>query len=204
MKLFFYYCKFVFCIGLIFLAACVTIPRLEVTYQTMPKSDVLKGKEIYFSFVDKRSDKDIIGAGAKGIYKTFAGNVNLILSKGEKAGFIDGIYDIESLLKRTFIIYLENRGLTLLSGKKEEIPMLTISLRDVVLDLSRNRWIARMSYEAEFIQEGNVLTRTFKGQAEKYRVTGFKQAHEVMSEVVNDMVHKLDAESLFTDLSEHR
>ena len=199
MKLFFSYCKFISFIGLFILAACVTIPQLEITYQTKPKPDVLKGKELYFSFVDKRSNKDIIGAGAKGLYKTFAGNINLIRSEGERDRFIVGIYDIESLLKKTFLIYLENRGLTLLPEKKEEIPTLIISLRDVLLDLSRNRWTAKMNYEAEFIRDGDVVTRRFKGQAEKFRVSGYKQAHEVMSEIVNDMVHKLDVESLFTD-----
>jgi len=202
MKLFFSYFKFVSCIALIFLAACATIPKLEVTYKAMPKSNILDGKEIYFRFIDKRANKDIIGNGAKRIYKDFSGNINYILSKGEKDRFLVGIYDIESLLKETFTLYLENVGLKLVSEKKEGIPELTISLCDFILDLSDHRWIGRINYEAEFIQEGNVLTRKFKGQAEKFRISGFKQAHEVMSDIINDMVNKLDAKSLFLNTSE--
>jgi len=168
----------------------------------MPKSNILEGKEIFFRFIDKRVNKDIIGNGAKGIYKNFSGNINYILSKGEKERFLVGIYDIETLFKKTFTLYLENMGLKLLHERKEGIPELAINLYDFTLDLSGRRWIARIDYEAEFTQEGNVLTRRFKGQSEKFRISGIKQAHQVMSETFNDMVNKLDVKRLFVDISE--
>ncbi len=202
MKLFFSYFKLVSCLALVFFFACATIPKLEVTYNTMPKSNILEGKEIFFRFIDKRVNKDIIGNGAKGIYKNFSGNINYILSKGEKERFLVGIYDIETLFKKTFTLYLENMGLQLLHEQKEGIPELAINLYDFTLDLSGRRWIARINYEAEFIQDGNVLTRTFKGEAEKYRISGIKQAHQVMSETFNDMVNKLDVKRLLVDISE--
>lgn len=202
MKLFFSYFKLVSCLALVFFFACATIPKLEVTYNTMPKSNILEGKEIFFRFIDKRVNKDIIGNGAKGIYKNFSGNINYILSKGEKERFLVGIYDIETLFKKTFTLYLENMGLQLLHEQKEGIPELAINLYDFTLDLSGRRWIARINYEAEFIQDGNVLIRTFKGEAEKYRISGIKQAHQVMSETFNDMVNKLDVKRLLVDISE--
>ena len=200
MRLFFSYFKFVSCLVLIFFTACATIPKLEVTYNTIPKSNILEGKEIYFRFIDKRANKDIIGNGAKGIYTNFSGNINYILSKGEKERFLVRIYDIETLFKTTFTLYFENMGLKLLPERKEGIPELAINLYDFTLDLSGRRWIARIDYEAEFTQEGNVLTRRFKGQAEKFRISGIKQAHQVMSETFNDMVNKLDVKRLFVDI----
>ncbi len=202
MKIFFSYFKLLSCLALVFFFACATIPKLEVTYKTIPKSNILEGKEIYFRFIDKRANKDIIGNGAKGIYKNFSGNINYILSKGEKERFLVGIYDIETLFKKTFTLYLENMGLQLLPERKEGIPELAINLYDFTLDLSGRRWIARIDYEAEFTQEGNVLTRRFKGQAEKFRISGIKQAHQVMSETFNDMLNKLDVKRLFVDISE--
>jgi len=202
MRIFFSYFKLLSCIVLIFFASCATIPKLEVTYNTMPPSNILEGKEIYFAFIDKRTNKDIIGNGAKRIYKNFSGNINYILSKGEKERFLVGIYDIETLFKKTFTLYLENMGLKLLPERKEGIPELAINLYDFTLDLSGRSWIARIDYEAEFSQEGNVLTRRFKGQSEKFRISGIKQAHQVMSETFNDMVNKLDVKKLFTDISE--
>ena len=201
MKKFLSYVKLLSCLALIFFTACGTIPKLEVTYNTMPQSNILEGKEIYFRFIDKRVNKDIIGNKAKRIYKSFSGNINYILSKGEKGKFLVGIYDIDTLFKKTFTLYFENMGLQLLPERKEGIPELAINLYDFTLDLSGRSWIARIDYEAEFSQEGNVLTRRFKGQAEKFRISGLKQAHQVMSETFNDMVHKLDVKGLFTDIS---
>jgi hypothetical protein len=62
----FSYGKLLSCIALIFFTSCTTIPKLQVTYKTTSKSDILQGKELYFKCIDKRSDKDIIGRGAKG------------------------------------------------------------------------------------------------------------------------------------------
>jgi len=201
MKISFFYVKFLSCIALIFFTACATITKLEVTYNTMPQSNILDGKELYFAFIDKRVNKDIIGKGAKRIYKNFSGNINYILLKGEKERFLVGIYDIKTLFNKTFTLHLENMGLKLLPEQKEGIPKLAINLYDFTLDLSGRRWIARIDYEAEFSQEGNVLTRRFKGQSEKFRISRLKQAHEVMSETFNDTVHKLDVKGLFTDIS---
>ena len=195
------YFKLLSCIALIFFTACATITKLEVTYNTTPKSNILEGKELYFAFIDKRVNKDIIGNGAKRIYKNFSGNINYILSKGEKERFLVGIYNIEILFKKTFTLYLENMGLQLLPERKEGIPVLAINLYDFTLDLPGRRWIAKIDYEAEFSQAGNVLTRRFKGQSEKFRISRLKQAHEVMSETFNDTVHKLDVNGLFADIS---
>ena len=195
------YFKLLSCIALIFFTACATITKLEVTYNTTPKSNILEGKELYFAFIDKRVNKDIIGNGAKRIYKNFSGNINYFLSKKEKERFLVGIYNTETFFKKTFTLYLENMGLQLLPERKEGIPVLAINLYDFTLDLPGRRWIAKIDYEAEFTQEGNVLTRRFKGQSEKFRISRLKQAHEVMSETFNDTVHKLDVNGLFADIS---
>lgn len=202
MRLFFSYFKFVLSLSIGIFIACATIPTLNVTYQTIPKSNILEGKEIYFRFIDKRSDKDIIGKGAKEIYKNFSGNINFIVLKGKKDKSPVKIYDVEALFKSTFANYLENMGLKLLPEPKAGIPELVIKLYDFVLDLSGRRWIARINYEAEFIQDGNVLTRKFKGEAEKYRISGLTQAHQAMSETFTDMVNKLDVRRLFADISD--
>jgi hypothetical protein len=201
MKTSFFYVISLSCIALIFFTACATITKLEVTYNTTPQSNILEGKELYFAFIDKRVNKDIIGKGAKRVYKNFSGNINYFLSKKEKERFLVGIYDIETLFNKTFTLHLENMGLKLSPERKEGIPELVINLYDFTLDLSGRSWIARIDYEAEFSQEGNMLSRRFKGQSEKFKISRLKQAHEVMSETFNDTVHKLDVKELFTDIS---
>ena len=189
--------RFVFSVSLGLFVACATLPSMNVTYKTMPKSNISEGREIYFRFIDKRSDKDIIGQGAKEIYKHFSGNINFIVSKGKKDESLVGVYEAESLFKNALAIYLENMGLSLLSEPKPGIPELAIKLHDFVLDLSRRRWVARIVYEAEFIQDGDVLIREFRGEGEKYRISGLTQADQVMSETFTDIVNQIDVKRMF-------
>lgn len=189
--------RFVFSLSLGLFVACATLPSMNVTYKTMPKSNILEGREIYFRFIDKRSDKDIIGQGAKRIYKHFSGNINFIVSKGKKDESLVGVYEAESLFKNALAIYLENMGLRLLPEPKPGIPELAIKLHDFVLDLSGRRWVARIVYEAEFIQDGSVLIREFRGEGEKYRVSRLTQADQVMSETFTDIINQLDVKRMF-------
>jgi len=71
MRSFLSYVKFVFSLSLGLFVACAALPSLNVTYKSMPKSDVLEGREIYFRFIDKRSDKDIIGKGAEDLFRKY-------------------------------------------------------------------------------------------------------------------------------------
>ncbi len=202
MRPFFSYFKFVFYISFVLFVACATIPTLNVTYQTIPKSNILEGKEIYFRFIDKRSNKDIIGKGAKELYKNFSGNINFIVLKGKKDRSPVKIYDVEALFKNAFANYLENMGLKLLPEPKAGIPELVIKLDDFVLDLSGRRWIVMIAYEAKFIQDGKVLVRKLKGEGEKYRISGLTQAHQAMSETFTDTVNQLDVKRLFNNTRE--
>jgi len=202
MRRFFSYLKFILSLFLVFFYACATLPTLNVTYRTTLKSNILEGKEIYFAFFDKRLDKDIIGKGAMELYKNFSGNINFTISKGEKDKSPVKIYDVESLFKDTFTIYLENMGLKLLPEPKAGVPELVIKLYDFALDLSGRRWIGRINYEAEFVQDGKVLVRKFKGEGEKYRVSGLTQAHQVMSETFTDTVNQLDIKRMFNNKRE--
>jgi hypothetical protein len=93
------------CIALIFFTACATIPKLELTYKTPPKSTSLQGKEIYFNLIDKRSDKDIIGCKGD-VYNVFW-ECPFMLSKAAKKEVVLGSYDIETLFNRTVLLYLE-------------------------------------------------------------------------------------------------
>jgi len=197
MRAFLSYGKFVLLLSFGLFVACATLPSMNVTYRTMPQSNILEGREIYFRFIDKRSDKDIIGEGAKEIYKYFTGSINFIVSKGKKDESFVGIYEAESLFKDAFSIYLENMGLRLLPEPKPGIPELAIKLHDFVLDLSGRRWVARIVYEAEFIHDGDVLIREFRGEGEKLRFSGLTQADQVVSETFTDIVNQLDVKSMF-------
>jgi len=74
---------------------------------------------------------------------------------------------------------------------------LIIKLNKFILDLEGRQWIAAISYDAEFIKNAETVVRKFKGEGQKFRISGLNQAHMVVSEVFTDMINQLDIKSLF-------
>jgi hypothetical protein len=74
---------------------------------------------------------------------------------------------------------------------------LIIKLNKFILDLDGHQWIAAISYDAEFIKNAEKVVRKFKGEGQKFRISGLNQAHMVVSEIFTDMVNQLDLKSLF-------
>jgi hypothetical protein len=182
--------------------ACAMLPRLDVTYKTLPKSNTLEGKDLYFKVTDKRPTRDIIGPGAKRVFKDFAGNITLIVETGPEQRSTVGLYDVRELFEHAFTRYFENRGLKLSFEPKREIPRLEISIHDFTLDLPGSRWTARIVYEAAISRDGRTLIRRYQGEGEKLRISGLTQAHQVMSETFSDTIHRLDVMEMFSALAE--
>jgi hypothetical protein len=199
MRVVFYCLKFAFPLFFALFFSCTTIPTLKVTYKIMPRSNVLEDKEIFFTFVDQRTDKDIIGDTARELYEGYSGNISFILSGQGSEEYLVGIYDVEELFRETFALYLENNGLQLSDEKKPAIPQLIIRLEKFILDLDGRQWFATLSYEAEFIENGRTIVRKFKGEGQKFRISGLNQAHAVVSEVFTDIVNQLDIKSMFAE-----
>jgi hypothetical protein len=190
--------KFSACLVIGLSIACAMLPRLDVTYQTLPKSNTLEGKDIYFKVTDKRPTRDIIGPGAKRVFKDFAGNITLIVETGPEQRSTVGLYDVRELFEHAFTRYFENRGLILSFEPKREIPRLEISIHDFTLDLPGSRWTARIVYEAAISRDGRTLIRRYQGEGEKLRISGLTQAHQVMSETFSETIHRLDVMEMFS------
>ena len=184
------------------LVACSTLPKLDVTYKTLLKSTALEGREIYFKVVDERPTRDIIGPGAKKVFKDFAGNITLIVETGPEQKSIVGLYGVRELFEHAFTRYLENMGVKLSPKPSGGLPQLKIAIHDFTLDLPGSSWTARIVYEAEFSCDERSLIRQYEGEGEKPRVSGLTQAHQVMSETFSDTIHQLDVRELFSALAE--
>lgn len=180
--------------------ACAILPRLDVTYKSLPKSSALEGKELYFKVVDERPTRDTIGPGAKRVFKDFAGNITLIVETGPEERSTVGMYGVRELFENSFTRYLENMGLKLAPEPKGEIPRLEVAIHDFTLDLPGSSWTARIVYEAEFSHNGKVLIQQYQGEGEKPRISGLTQAHQVMSETFSDTIHQLDVRKMFSAL----
>jgi hypothetical protein len=194
--------KFGACLVLGLSLACSTLPRLDVTYKTLQRSNALESKDLYLKVTDKRPRRDIIGPGAKKIFRDFAGNITLIMETGPEQKSTVGLYDVRELFEHALTHYLENRGLRLSSEPKGEIPGLEIAIQDFTLDLSGSRWTARILYEAVISGNGRTLVRRYQGEGEKLRLSGLTQAHQVMSETFSDLIHQLDMNEMLSALTE--
>jgi hypothetical protein len=182
--------------------ACAMLPRLDVTYKALPKSDALEGKDLYFEVTDKRPVRDIIGPGAKRVFQDFAGNITLIVETGPGQRSTVGLYDVRELFERAFTRYFENRGLKPTSDPKGKIPMLDVAIQDFTLDLIGSRWTARIIYEAAISADGRTAVWRYQGEGEKLRVSGLTQAHQVISETFSDIIHRLDVGKMLSALAE--
>ena len=180
--------------------ACAILPRLDVTYKSLPKSSALEGRELYFKVVDERPTRDTIGPGAKRVFTDFAGNITLIVETGPEQRSNVGMYGVRELFESAFTRYLENMGLKLTPTPKGRIPRLKVAIHDFTLDLLDSSWTARIVYKAEFSHNGRALIRQYEGEGEKLRVSGLTQAHQVMSETFSDTIHQLDVGKMFSAL----
>ena len=185
-------------IGIFF--ACAILPRLDVTYKSLPKSSALEGKELYFEVVDERPTADTIGPGAKKVFKDFAGNITLIVETGPEERSTVGMYGVREIFEHAFTRYLEDRGLKLAPGQNGGIPRLKVAIHDFTLDLPGSSWTARIVYEAEFSHNEKALIRQYQGEGEKLRISGLTQAHQVMSETFSDTIHLIDVRKMFSTL----
>ena len=183
--------------------SCATVPELKINYRLPPKSRALESKRIVVGFEDARASKDLMGRGAKKEYKNFTGNITYSLARDDEPGFRRGAYKVPSLFKDVFQRRLRYLGAEVVSSKEYSDVELRIVLKELLLDLVKEdlvkkKWTVAMSYEAQIIQNGEVLaSQKISGQGERVKVVGKGDADKVMGEVFEDLVNRLDVPRLF-------
>ena len=194
-------------VGILFLlvwtVSCATVPELKINYRLPPKSKALESKRVVVGFEDARASKDIMGRGAKKEYKNFTGNITYSLAREDEPGFRRGAYKVPSLFKDVFKRRLRYLGAEVVLNKEYSDVELRIVLKELLLDLVKEdlvkkKWTVTMSYEAQIIQNGEVLAnQMISGKGERAKVMGKVDADKVMGEVFEDLVNRLDVPRLF-------
>ena len=194
-------------VGILFLligaVSCATVPELKINYRLPPKSEALQSKRVVVGFEDARASKDLMGRGAKKEYKNFTGNITYSLAREDEPGFRRGAYKVPSLFKDVFQRRLRYLGAEVVSSKEYSDVELRVILKELLLDLVKEdlvkkKWTVAMSYEAQIIQNGEVLaSQKISGQGERVKVVGKGDADKVMGEVFEDLVNRLDVPRLF-------
>jgi hypothetical protein len=79
-----------------------------------------------------------------------------------------------------------------------EIPVLTVSLTRMTVDLQERKWIVDLGYEAVLRKAtGAQAKETVRGNAERVRVIGRKGADMVLSDIFSDATNRLDLVKMF-------
>jgi hypothetical protein len=102
------------------------------------------------------------------------------------------------LISEIFRQRLQSFGVRVSASGAGAPNTLEIKLKQFELDLARRKWVVKMSYQASLLNEGRyVATESVNGSAERLKVTGKSDAEKVLSELITDMVNKLDIATIF-------
>jgi hypothetical protein len=183
----------------VFTSACSSKSFLKVQYQ-LPSSTtrVLDGQNVSLSIADMRNKDVFLTKSAKKSLKDFNDSFSLVVLRQDGSGNLVGAYDLNSLLIEVFKQRLENDGMQVIAAQDSADPTLVIQLKKLELDLTGRKWIIRMGYQARLEDSGKLLaSESINGSAERLKVIGKSDAEKLLSELLTDMVNKLDLVKLF-------
>ena len=191
---------------LLTMPSCSTVPTLNVNYRTPGETNQLKGKKVFLEIRDSRSDKEMLGNGAKEDFANISETVSLSVAEGNEKGFKVGLFPVTGLMKEIFKERLKGLGLevvTDINGKGNE-PTVAVDLQAFKLDLIKGTvkrtWTASMAYNIEILENGKVLaSNKISGESEKLKIILRKEADSLVSDLVTDLVNRLNAEALFKE-----
>ncbi len=176
----------------IFAGACTQSQFLKVHYQLPPERDTLENISVQLSFTDKRRNKAILSHAARKDLPDFTGNFTLVVGPAEEDGKLLGVYDLDTLFKETFRQRLQYAGVKVVEGKDSNAEI-EIALKEFRLDLKTRKWFFNMSYQLDLIKGDKlVASEKINGSAERLKTYGERDANKVISELVTDMINRLD------------
>jgi|WetSurMetagenome_2_1015567.scaffolds.fasta_scaffold24770_4 hypothetical protein len=183
--------------------ACSSVPMLNINYKVPEKTSHLEGKRVLFEIRDSRQDKDIFGEGAKEDFQNATETVSLSVSEGNEKGFKVGIFPLSDLMKQVFGERLKSLGMVIEADREKagEAPKIIVDIQVFKLELTpgtiKRNWKASMTYNVEISDKGKALATTqITGQSEKLKIIGRKEADSLVSDLVTDLVNRLDVQAL--------
>jgi hypothetical protein len=184
------------CLGLTVLTACGPKPILSVNYRLPATTSSLEGLATSLDFVDGREDPSFLSPTARQELDEFSEIFSLVVS-GESTGEnLIGAYRIPELFLEILSRRLEQTGMRV-GPSNSGTYTIEFLLNDFYLDLVERRWKARMNYQIRLMRDGSLLTQqTVSGSAERARLTGQKDAEKIISELVSDMINRIDVSML--------
>ena len=181
-----------------FAGACASKPFLKVQYQLPSPSSTLEGKQVSLTVSDMRSKETLVTETARKSLKDFKGTFSLVVLREDGSGNLRGAYNLVSLFSEVFQQRLNNEGIQATTVADSTLPELKIEITEFQIDFVDRKWIVGMNYQANLLDNGILLSKeSVSGQAERLKVMGKKGAEKVLSELLTDVVNKLNLVGLF-------
>ena len=181
-----------------FAGACASKPFLKVQYQLPSPSSTLDGKQVSVTVSDMRIKEALVTETARKSLRDFKGTFSLVVLRDDGSGNLRGAYDLVSLFSEVFQQRLKNEGIQATTGADSSLPELKIEITEFQIDFVNRKWIVAMNYRASLIDNGILLSKeSVGGQAERLKVMGKKGAEQILSELLTDVVNKLNLVGLF-------
>lgn len=179
--------------------SCSSLLHLNVNYRLPQVSnDLLQGKKVFLSFADQRDSRELIGPGARDVFKNVSQNVSLSLARGNDRGFKLGLYEVPALFMEVFKRRLQHEGMTVVGSNGEADVEIRINLNEFFLNLVDRKWKATMVYEGVLVKGGHDLSRQrITASGERMKVIGQREADRVVGDLFTDAVNQLDILRLF-------
>jgi hypothetical protein len=184
--------------GLFFFAAsCSPVVRLQATYRLPSAEGGLAGQQAFVSVQDLREDKRTLGEIAALRFVDSGGVISLSVARGSGPGMIKGIYQPPALLKEALESRMKHEGIQVVP-EGTAAKGLSVLLQSFFLDRADRKWKVAISYEARLLKDGQVVSsQVVTGEAERLDLMGTEHADVVLSELLTDVVNRLDLSKLF-------
>jgi hypothetical protein len=183
---------------MLLLTACASTKYIPVRYQLAPQSKALEGKQLFLKVTDARTDTRLFNAAAQKEFEDFKGGFALTLAYGDEQGLVAGTYDLTTLFYEALRYKLQNMGIQVLDQLHSGTPIMHVNLKEFLLSLEKNKWMATLSYKVSLSAEPNtVASDTISGSAERVKVMGIGAAEKVLGDIFSDSLNQLDMAALF-------
>lgn len=183
--------------ALLLLSACAPRTYLKIDYALPVPSKKLQGQTVRIEIKDLRADRQIFTPAAEPQFKYFMNRYELAVTEGRRKVPL-AFEDLQGLFREAFKLHLKQLGATVVASKDHSAPLLRILLQEVRIDLQDHKWKAKIRYEADLLVGNRLAAReTVSGAAERVRIIGSGGADEALSDILTDVVNRLNIVKLF-------
>ena len=176
---------------------CASTRTLQVDYRLPAGAATLSKSKVALVVTDKRPNPEILGPGARDNLKDFTGRFILVVVTPDQAYQLTSAFDLTSALHEAFKRRLEQAGVVVLPKGAAEDLVLEIDLREFHMEALGSKWTMKTAYTATMQHNGReTANQTASGSGERIKIMGKREAENLLSDVVTDMVNKLDIPKL--------